>query len=99
MISFTWTASANGGTAVQYYSVYTDYGLGSGSFFLLKGIETLTSYTTTMVLSPGTTYQFYVTATNSVGTGAPSSILSILAAKVPDAPVGPYNNAAVTSGY
>ena len=40
-----------------------------------------------------------MTATNSVGTGTPSSVISILAAKTPDAPLGPYNNAAVTTGY
>lgn len=99
VIRFTWTASQDGGTAVLYYTVYTDYGLGSGNFFLLANLLQTTSYTTTMTLTPGTTYQFYVTATNTVGTGAPSSILSVLAAKIPDAPLGPYNNAAVTSGY
>jgi hypothetical protein len=40
-----------------------------------------------------------VTATNSVGTGSPSSVISILAAKIPDAPLGPYNNVLVTTGF
>lgn len=35
VIRFTWTASVNGGTDVLYYSVYTDHGFGSGSYFLL----------------------------------------------------------------
>ena len=83
----------------MYYSVYTDYGLGSGSFFLLENFLQATSHTTSITLTAGTTYQFYVTATNAVGTGTPSSILSVLAAKIPDAPLGPYNDAAVTSGY
>jgi hypothetical protein len=35
VIRFTWTASVNGGTDVLYYSVYTDHGFGSDSYFLL----------------------------------------------------------------
>jgi hypothetical protein len=46
----------NGGTAVLYYSVYTDHGLGSGSYFLLESPVTTTSFTTTTTLTPGTTY-------------------------------------------
>ena len=50
-------------------------------------------------LISGVEYSFYVTATNSVGTGSPSSVLSVLAAKVPDAPLGPYNDVLVTTGF
>ena len=99
VIGITWTASANGGTAVLYYSVYFDQGQGTETYVLLSSPVSTTSFTTSTTLIPGTTYKFYVTATNSVGTGAPSSVLSVLAAKVPDAPLGPYNDAAVTTGY
>lgn len=99
VIGITWTASANGGTAVLYYSVYFDQGQGTETYVLLSSPISITSFTTSTTLIPGTTYKFYVTATNSVGTSAPSSVLSVLAAKVPDAPLGPYNDAAVTTGY
>ena len=82
-----------------YYSVYFDQGQGTETYVLLSSPVTTTSFTTTTTLIPGTTYKFYVTATNSVGTGSPSSVLSVLAAKVPDAPLGPYNDVLVTTGF
>ena len=48
---------------------------------------TLTSYTTTVSLTPGVTYSFKVTARNTVGSSSESEILSVLAAKLPDAPI------------
>ena len=56
-------------------------------------------YLTTVPLTAGTTYKFKVTASNSVGVSAESEVVSILAAKLPDAPTNLANVAAVTSAY
>jgi hypothetical protein len=45
------------------------------------------SYTTSVTLTPGTTYGFKVTARNLVGDSELSEPVSILAAKPPDAPI------------
>jgi hypothetical protein len=52
-----------------------------------------------VTLTPGTTYSFKVTARNSVGSSAESAVLSVLAAKIPDAPLSLANDAAVTTAY
>jgi hypothetical protein len=47
------------------------------------------NYTTKVVLTIGATYQFRVEARNTVGFSSQSSILTILAAQVPDKPAAP----------
>jgi hypothetical protein len=52
-----------------------------------------------VTLSAGTTYVFKVQSRNSVGFSGDSSELSVLAAKLPDAPVSLANDAVTTTGY
>jgi hypothetical protein len=52
-----------------------------------------------MTLSAGTTYVFKVQARNSVGISADSAELSVLAAKLPDAPINLVNDPAATTAY
>ena len=48
-------------------------------------------------LNPGSIYQFKVIANNSVGPSLDSNIVSILAGKVPDAPINLATDAGITS--
>jgi hypothetical protein len=82
---FTWSQGlSNGGTEVIDYNVYYDQGL---SIYILLAEKLTTSYFTTAAnLIPGETYSFKVTARNTVGSSDDSSIISILAAQIPDAP-------------
>ena len=52
-----------------------------------------------MALTPGVTYQFEISARNTVGSGSNSVAISILAAKIPDAPLSLMNVASVTNAY
>ena len=52
-----------------------------------------------MVLTPGVTYKFKVSARNTVGSGSYSLPVSILAAKTPDAPLNLANVVFVTTAY
>ena len=60
---------------------------------------TTSHFTTTATLTPGVTYSFKVTARNTVGSSDYSSIISTLAAQIPDAPTQLANNAVITSAY
>ena len=60
---------------------------------------TTSYFITTATLTPGVTYSFKVTARNTVGSSDYSSIISILAAQIPDAPTQLANNAVITSAY
>ena len=85
-IKFTWSAgSSDGGSPIINYAVYYDQG--TDSFTLLNNAVTDLFYLTTVPLTAGTTYKFKVTASNSVGSSLDSEVISILAAKVPDAPI------------
>jgi len=50
-------------------------------------------------LTAGETYSFKVTARNTVGDSVMSDPISVLAAKLPDAPVSFANVAGITTGY
>jgi hypothetical protein len=86
-----------GGTAVIDYTVYYDQG--SSTFVQLEAGVTSQFYSTSVTLSPGTTYVFKVQSRNSVGFSGDSAELSVLAAKLPDAPVSLANDAGITTGY
>jgi len=97
-IRFSWTDSAqNGGSPVIDYDVYYDQGTGNYVFLQLKVLER--SYLTTVTLTPGTTYNFKVTARNSVGSSQQSVALAVLAAKLPDPPRNLANLPLITTGY
>ena len=82
---FTWSQGlSNGGTEVIDYNVYFDQGL--GIYVLIADKLTTSYFTTAATLIPGVTYFFKVTARNTVGSSNYSSVISILAAQIPDAP-------------
>jgi hypothetical protein len=66
---------------------------------VLDSAVTTRHYLTTVSLTAGTTYRFKVTARNTVGSSVESAELSVLAAKLPDAPVNLVNVPAVTTAY
>ena len=75
----SWTASANGGSAVTGYSVIASPGGSSCT-------TATTSCTITSGLSAGTAYTFTVTATNASGNSLASSPAALTAATVPQSP-------------
>jgi hypothetical protein len=56
-------------------------------------------YQTSVTLTPGLYYKFKVTARNEVGSSVYSEEISILAAKVPDAPINLADVPLVTTAY
>ncbi len=86
VIRFTYSEGAsNGGTAVTSFTIFYDQG--SNTFLQLALGVTDLFYQTTVSLTAGKIYVFKVRAVNSVGSSVDSLLLSILAAKRPDAPV------------
>src|SRR6185437_12833067 len=79
----SWTAPSNGGSAITAYTVTASPG---GATATTAGA---TSAAVTN-LSNGISYTFTVTATNSIGTGAPSDPSASVTPNptVPDAPTG-----------
>lgn len=96
-IGVSWTEAANnGGKPVIDYRI--SYALDSDPDnyqVFADGITTL--YTTVTGLTGGLTYLFKVEARNSVGFSALSDPVSILCARVPDAPDSFQDDTAVTS--
>jgi hypothetical protein len=98
VIRFTWSDGlSDGGSPVIDYTVYYDQG--SNTFVELESGVTSQFYLTSVTLNAGTTYVFKVQARNSVGFGSDSAELSVLAAKLPDAPVNLVNDPATTTAY
>jgi len=71
------------------YSVYYDQGL--STYVLLASSIANNYYVTSVTLTAGITYSFKVTARNAVGSSEQSVALSVLAAKIPDAPINLAN--------
>ena len=83
------TSPGNGGSTVLTYNLQWDAGTSGATWTNLLGSSSdslLTSYTKTTDITSGTTYQFRVRAKNVWGYGDWSSVLSVLAATVPDQP-------------
>lgn len=96
-IRFTWQDGASdGGIAVQDYTVFYDQG--NGNYIEVESGVT-TQYYLKTDLTPGTTYAFKVQARNAVGFSLDSQEVSILAAKIPEAPINLANNVAITTAY
>jgi len=87
-VSLTWTAPANGGSAITGYAVETSSDDGAHWSAPLASALTSTATSATVTgLTNGTGYAFRIAATNANGTGSfsdPSSAVTPLA--VPDAP-------------
>jgi hypothetical protein len=98
VIRFTWSNGlSDGGTVEIDYNVYYDQG--TDTFVELEAGVTSQFYQTSVTLSAGTTYVFKVQARNSVGFSSDSAELSVLAAKLPDAPINLNNDSAMTTAY
>jgi 2-C-methyl-D-erythritol 4-phosphate cytidylyltransferase len=81
----------NGGVSVLDYDIYYDQGQAINSFMLLDEAVLTQHYQTTVSLIAGETYSFKVTARNTVGDSDLSQMVTILAAKIPDAPLSLQN--------
>jgi len=83
-VTITWTAPADNGSAITGYTVqaYSWNGL-AATIVAGKSCKTLAGTTscTISVLTVGTSYKFYVKATNGVGTGAAAISTSPVTAK------------------
>jgi hypothetical protein len=73
--SVSWTAPSNGGAAVTSYTITPYIGTTAQTPTTINGTPPATT-TTINNLTNGTAYTFTVTATNSVGTGPPSTASS-----------------------
>jgi predicted RNA-binding protein with TRAM domain len=102
-VVLSWTAPANGGSAITGYNIYEGTSSGGESTTPVNGstLITTTTYTVT-ALTNATTYYFTVKAVNAVGPSVASSeVWAIPAAAVPGAPTGvtatPANASATVS--
>ncbi len=95
MIGLNWTAGIyNGGASVIDYTLSYDQGYNSYKT-LASGIVG-TSYTATQ-LTAGLTFKFKIQARNVIGLSVMSTEVSILCARIPDAPTSLANNSAVSN--
>jgi len=92
-VSLTWTAPANNGSAITDYRVEYKTAAASTWDVFADGTSTTAAATITS-LTNGVTYNFRVSAINSIGTGATTSTASATPASLPDVPT----NLAVTRG-
>ena len=95
VIGLTWTPGIyNGGASVLDYKI--SYDQGTNSYKTLVSGVVATSYTATL-LTAGLTFKFKIQARNVIGLSVLSSEVSILCARIPDAPTTLANALAVTS--
>ena len=84
-VSLTWTAPANGGSAIMSYTV--QHSSDSGSTWTTFSTAPTTNAVTVTGLTNGTSYVFKVLATNAIGSSAYSSVSSAVSpAALPSAP-------------
>jgi hypothetical protein len=83
------TGSANGGSHVTGYTVYWK-AQDDASYVVAGTTGQSTLQLQKAVSSPGTTYDFYVTATNDHGTSLASDFLSVQAADSPSTMAAPF---------
>ena len=84
----SWTAPANGGSAITSYTVTPFIGTTAQTPATVTGSPPATS-TTVTGLTNGTAYTFTVTATNAIGTGPASAPSSAVTPTAPTAPAAP----------
>jgi len=73
-VALSWTAPSNGGSPITDYTI--EYRTGSNAFAVFSHTPSTSTGITVTGLTNGVTYDFRVSAKNSVGTGNPSSIVS-----------------------
>lgn len=96
-IKLTWPVPFDGGIPTLEYDIYYDQS--TGEFVTLTTAVTDLHYTTTVALIPGNTYGFKAISRSWYGESVESSILYVLAAKEPDAPINIAEVPAQTTGY
>ena len=89
----SWSAPANGGSPITSYTITPYIGTTAQTSTTITGSPPSTS-TTITGLTNGTAYTFTVTATNSIGTGSPSSASTSVTPTAPTAPAAPTGVAA-----
>jgi hypothetical protein len=82
-VGLSWSAPANGGSAITGYKVYR--GTSAGTETLLATVGNVTVYADNSAVN-GTTYFYRVAAVNGVGEGAQSNEVSATPASAPGAP-------------
>jgi hypothetical protein len=93
-IQIDWSApvgTADGGSTILGYAIYTDSGTNQGTWTELAGETSLLNaltYTQTSNVAAGTTYYFKVKSRNKWGWGPFSTVSSILAATTPSQVTG-----------
>ena len=92
----SWTAPSNGGSPITSYTVTPYIGTSAQTPMTITGSPPATSATITG-LTNAATYTFTVTATNSVGTGPPSSASNAVTPAAPTVPGSP-GNVSATAG-
>lgn len=93
-VGLTWQpgASDNGSPVIDYQLSYDQ---GIDDYIVLASGITVTSFVASS-LQPGFTYKFKVESRNLVGYSVYSNEAVILAAKIPDQPIGLANDPAIT---
>ena len=96
-IAMSWSAPIfTGGTTISDYQISFDQG--TNNYVILASGVTGNSYTTTISLVANTVYSFKMVTRNSFGLGTSfSTVMSVRAAKLPDAPLNLANNAVITA--
>ena len=84
----SWTAPANGGSAITSYTVTPFIGTTAQTPTTVTGTPPATT-TTVSGLTNGTAYTFTVTATNAIGTGPASAASNSVTPTAPTAPAAP----------
>jgi predicted DNA-binding ArsR family transcriptional regulator len=84
-IEVAWTAPSDGGLPIRGYRVYKNGVHIPGT---LETGPTILSLIITDNIVPGANYDISVAAFNEVGEGSKSAALTVMAAKIPDAPTG-----------
>jgi hypothetical protein len=84
-VGLTWEAvTYKGGSAVLDYTL--SYRVNGSTEWIVWDSAISGNTATVTGLIPGTYYDFMLQARNIVGLGAPSDVITVLAAQIPDAP-------------
>lgn len=87
-ISIGWSVPDNGGNAIVDYRVKYNQGSAIDTFITLQSSTSgLTSALLSGITNAGDTFQFTVSAQNTIGYSLESSIFSVIAATTPDPPI------------